>query len=135
MPNWCFFAPDPAEHDYRLLYRVIGLRGVYSGWRSESEIAERRWYHTVWCPGRRSDKALFDMCAEFLHEVGHRPERATRTAVYAALRGRVWTRVRRYENSRTQAFQFAVVRCSGYAGGDTEFLYLSPLCVLTTAEA
>ncbi|NYH79919.1 hypothetical protein FHR84_003268 [Actinopolyspora biskrensis] len=130
LPDWCFFAPEPAQHDYRLLYRVVDIRGAVSAWRWESGIAERRWYHALWCPQRRSDKALFDACAEFLEETAAEPRRAVRAPAHTALRELTRDRVRHHEDLRTQAFQFALVRCPGYAELEPEFLYLSHLCVL-----
>lgn len=138
LPNWCFFAPHPARHDFRLMYRTVDIRGDLSEWEFDSAVVERCPHHMLWFPERREAKALFDVCQEFLTILGRPRESDERTTpVYRLLCSRVERRVRRTTDPiGTQAFQFALVRSAGYEDedGGPEHLYTSRLQVLAPPE-
>lgn len=117
IPNWRFFAPEPARHDFHVVYRTVSGDGVVSAWRDASPPAARRWRHAAYFPERRRDKALSDVCAE----VGVRAARGdVSTAVpYRILREFVAATVRHGVAETAGAeemsgFQFALIRYSGY---------------------
>lgn len=41
IPDWRFFAPNPALHDFHVLHRVVLAGGDATPWRLSSELAER----------------------------------------------------------------------------------------------
>ncbi|WP_407287029.1 hypothetical protein [Streptomyces sp. BP-8] len=65
IPNWRFFAPNPARYAYHLLYRTLSTSGEQSRWRPASEITVRTRTQAVWFPRRRESKAVFDLCGQF----------------------------------------------------------------------
>lgn len=60
VPQWNFFAPRPAQHDYVLLYRDQLEDGSITDWTQVSVIAPRRIWSIIWNPRKRDNKALFD---------------------------------------------------------------------------
>lgn len=66
VPNWRFFAPTPAQHDFAVYTRPLAPDGRPTVWTRPRPIPERRLIHAVWFPGRRADKALFDLCGDLL---------------------------------------------------------------------
>jgi len=70
VPNWRFFAPEPAQHDFHILHRVLTAEGEQTPWLETSHIAPRAWVQMVWFPARRREKALVDICNELLMVMG-----------------------------------------------------------------
>lgn len=67
IPNWRFFAPNPAVEDQHFLYRLASAdRERHTEWRAAYEIEPRRLLHAVWFPGRRHEKAIFDVAGTLL---------------------------------------------------------------------
>lgn len=66
IPDWRFFAPHPAEHEYRLLYRDMGGDEALTSWQEIDLSMRRSALHLVWAPHRRLEKALFDATSELL---------------------------------------------------------------------
>ena len=64
VPDWRFFAPTPARHDYHLLFRDRLSDGAVTEWQEISIGRHRRWYGFLWNPHRRDRKALFDLTTE-----------------------------------------------------------------------
>lgn len=61
LPLWTFFAPNPGQSDYHLVYRDRLADGGLSEWH-EIEISEpRRAYSCFWNPEKRSKKVLSDV--------------------------------------------------------------------------
>jgi len=64
VPNWRFFAPLPARHDYNVLFRGRDASGVIEEWQEESFSVPRSIEHLLWHPVRRTEKAIFDVASE-----------------------------------------------------------------------
>lgn len=131
IPNWRFFAPEPAQHDYHLLYRTLSTTGQESPWKSASQINARTWGQVVWFPGRRQEKAVFDICNEIVGLVGKKDVKIVDTAGYGLLRDFVIRQIRENDDERNQAlegFQFLVVQYSGHDDSeDPKYAFISPL--------
>ncbi|WP_019202182.1 DUF5819 family protein [Tsukamurella sp. 1534] len=117
IPNWRFFAPEPARHDFHVVYRVATAGGTVSPWADASPPAARRWRHAVFFPERRRDKALSDVCTEV--GIGASRGDVSDAVPYRLLRGFVGSAVRREHGGRTgqdavTGFQFALIRYPGY---------------------
>lgn len=127
VPNWRFFAPEPAVHDYRVLHRVLYDDGTPSDWQDTHEIAARTWRNCFWFPERRRDKALIDICNELLTHVQQlAPDALPGTVAYRLLRGFVERAVRSQEQTPVEGFQFLVVRDCGHdVEPDPEYLLVS----------
>src|SRR5262245_58660337 len=69
VPDWRFFAPQPATGDFHLLYRDQTEEGHVTDWVEISIGIPRRWWNVVWNPGRRQRKAMFDLATELAREV------------------------------------------------------------------
>ncbi|KPH97806.1 hypothetical protein OK074_6381 [Actinobacteria bacterium OK074] len=116
MPNWKFFAPSPATHDYHVLYRTLDAEDTTSPWHPLDVGADRTPSQLVWFPTRRSGKALFDLVAEIRSVLDLGFTAATRTPAYVILVERV--RAVLDEQGRTppyvQGFQLAIARAPGH---------------------
>jgi hypothetical protein len=139
VPNWRFFAPEPAQHDFHLLYRVLSTDGEQSPWREALQIAARRWLHAVWYPDRRRDKAMFDVCTELLRSMAAPARDVTLAPAYQLLADFVESSIRAQHGDRAmpQGFQFLVARHSGHdAEHDPDYIMTSPFIPLVArAEA
>ncbi len=61
LPYWTFFAPNPGQSDYHLVYRDRFTDGTLGDWQ-EIEITERRTlWSFVWNPEKRRRKILSDV--------------------------------------------------------------------------
>ena len=71
IPNWRFFAPNPAVEDQHFLYRLANEDHTeHTQWREVYSIVPRRLVHAFWFPGRRIEKAVFDVASTLLHNSG-----------------------------------------------------------------
>ena len=138
IPNWRFFAPEPARHDFQVLHRVLTADGQQTQWRLTSRIAPRSWRHVVWFPDRRRDKALFDIFLELLmvkEEGGHD---VSRIAAYRLLRDFVEHAVRDEHDGGAlpQGFQFVVAQDAGHdEEQEPAYLLVSEFCGLAGPSA
>lgn len=66
IPEWEFFAPIPGQQDYYVLYQDKYNDGTLTHWTEVKSAPQRGWWNMVWNPGRRGNKALFDLVHEFL---------------------------------------------------------------------
>jgi hypothetical protein len=116
IPNWRFFAPEPAQHDFQILHRVLSADGEQSPWRQTRRFASRAWAHMIWFPDRRHDKALFDICNELLMAKGTGVRDVSRTAPYRLLRDFVAYTVRQEHagGEMPQGFQFVIAQDAGH---------------------
>ncbi|MGP3947278.1 hypothetical protein [Streptomyces sp. 7N604] len=137
IPNWRFFAPEPARHDFHLLFRTLSVTDEESPWKAASRIHERKWRQVVWFPGRRQEKGVFDTCNEIVGVVGKKDVKIVDTAVYRLLRDFVIRRIREEEDERHAAikgFQFLVVQYSGHDDSeDPQYAFISPFVPLNSA--
>ncbi|MGK5530476.1 hypothetical protein [Streptomyces sp. URMC 129] len=135
IPNWRFFAPQPARHDFHLLYRTISAAGEESPWQAASEVVRRNWTHMVWFPGRRQEKAIFDVCSELTGLVGAKSAKVAEAPGYRLLRNFVRRHLRetaaRENAPDVSGFQFLVVRYSGHDHSEEpQFSFVSPFIPL-----
>jgi hypothetical protein len=134
IPDWRFFAPNPAQHDVHVLYRAVLPGGETTGWELSSEFATRSWRDFAWLPDRRRDKGLFDICVTMGRMIQSDGAGLTESIPYLLLRNFVARAVgKRYAGqARPCGFQFAMVRHTGYdEDQDLEYLLVSPYIELT----
>ncbi len=114
IPNWRFFAPEPAVHDFHLLYRIRDLDGRVGEWADAFSVEERRWRHAIWFPARRREKAVFDVCIDLMG-LGARPLEQRASAPSHRLVAAAIRRMLRTRGVRDVAeFQFMLVLYTGY---------------------
>lgn len=126
IPNWRFFAPVPARHDFDVLHRSRDAHGEVTPWREESFTVPRAVLQVLWHPRRRIEKAIFDVASE-LFQVSRdlRDPRAIQLSVsYLSLLNHVSHRVRHPTGARE--VQFLVGRSAAYEPTiDPQLLFLS----------
>ncbi|MFF3258414.1 hypothetical protein ACFYWO_04460 [Streptomyces sp. NPDC002932] len=115
IPNWRFFAPNPAVEDQHFLYRLANEdKSEHTEWRQAYSISPRRMIHTFWFPGRRFEKAVFDVTSALSYNPGAMTPRdeasrkATRRLVNDFVRHRI------APETGFPYFQVLVVRYPGY---------------------
>jgi hypothetical protein len=129
LPNWRFFAPTPAMHDYHFLYRTLGADGTTSRWEALDVIEGRKPWQIAWFPTRRPEKAVFDICSEILHVLDKGFAVVTRTSAYRTLTEylRAGLRARGETPETVRGFQFALARATGYdTSQEPEMVFVSP---------
>ncbi|MEU7618724.1 hypothetical protein AB0B27_21880 [Micromonospora rifamycinica] len=127
--NWRFFAPEPAQHDFHVLHRVLTADGTQTRWVETTHIPRRHWRQVVWFPERRQDKAIFDICADLIAHLGTPGVEITATPPYEVLRDFVAHAVRRqYAGADVpRGFQFVIARSAGYdESHQPDYLLVSP---------
>lgn len=125
IPNWRFFAPNPASMDFHLIVR-FSIAGEISEWAEIRGIPERRIVQSVWFPSRRIDKGLFDVIGRFFGTLDDLPFHYTEVPDYAILRNYVSNHISEIVGPKAESFQFAIVRDAGYdATVDAEPLFIS----------
>jgi hypothetical protein len=136
IPNWRFFAPEPARHDFHVLHRVLSVDGVETPWVETSRIAPRVWTQAFWHPGGRGHKAVFDVCHDLVRHMQTPELDLTRTPAYRVLQDFVEGTVRASYAGRQlpQGLQFTIARHTGYdQEQDPEFILVSRFVPLTEA--
>lgn len=126
IPNWRFFAPVPARHDFNVLYRVRRANGVVAAWREESFAVRRSLLQIFWHPRRRIEKALFDVASE-LFQVSRElrdPEAIQLTVSYLSLLNHL-SHVVAHPDDATEV-QFLIARSAEYEPDlEPQLLFLS----------
>jgi hypothetical protein len=129
IPNWRFFAPEPAVHDFRVLHRHLDADGTVSAWRETTVLHRRVARQMVWFPDRRRDKAISDICNEVITQLNSTDLDVTRLPSYRLLRDLVGT-VLTAETAGgppPAGFQFLVARNGGYDEDiEPDYLFASP---------
>ncbi|MCX4909695.1 hypothetical protein [Streptomyces sp. NBC_00878] len=64
LPISTFFAPRPGNTDSHLLVRDKLADGSVTHWAEYPLIEPRRLRHMIWHPGRRTEKAMFDVFSQ-----------------------------------------------------------------------
>jgi hypothetical protein len=134
IPNWRFFAPNPAQHDFQVVHRVLTADGTQTPWQQTTRNPPRSWQRTIWAPDRRREKAIFDICSELLMAKGAGVRDVSGTSAYRVLRDFVEGSVRREFTGRDlpQGFQFLIARSAGHDHGeDPTYLLVSEFQPLT----
>ncbi|MDG9703534.1 hypothetical protein [Streptomyces sp. DH37] len=126
VPNWKFFAPNPATHDYHYLYRTLDEKRETSSWIELDLIQKRRMTQAFWFSSRRTEKAVFDICSAIIKSIA-KGEDPTGSPPYRVLSEFIRRQIRDTRNvSDVRGFQFAVVRATGHdESEDPEVLYVS----------
>ena len=131
LPNWRFFAPNPAMHDTHVLYRTLAHDGSVGAWDVALEPSPRVWWNMVFHPGRRNEKAIFDVVESIIIAILTAPlEVVERRTPFKLLHAFVARKVRADAGAGPlpEGVQIAVVRHTGYDDeGDTEYLMVSKL--------
>jgi hypothetical protein len=130
IPNWRFFAPEPAVHDFRVLHRHLDGTGAASSWRETTSLHRRTVGQMVWFPDRRRDKAISDICNEVITQLNSTDIDVTRLPAYRLLRDLVGTVLAAEapgDGPPAVGFQFLVARNGGYDESiEPEYLFASP---------
>ncbi|MEE1938334.1 hypothetical protein V1L54_02720 [Streptomyces sp. TRM 70361] len=115
IPNWRFFAPTPATDDQHFLYRLASEdRTEHTEWREVYPVTPRRLVHAVWFPGRRIEKAIFDVASTLVHNT------AAMTPLHKEAKQAAYRLVNDFVRKRITPepgyplFQVMLVRYSGY---------------------
>ena len=85
VPEWKFFAPNPAQGDYHLLYRDQLPDGTVTPWTEIMLAQTRCWWNAAWNPGKRPNKALFDAVIELGSEAKLHPQVLVTSVCYLTL--------------------------------------------------
>lgn len=130
IPNWRFFAPEPAVHDFRVLHRHLAGTGAASPWRETTSLHRRTAGQMLWFPDRRRDKAISDICNEVITQLNSTDIDVTRLPCYRLLRDLVGTVLAAEapdDGPPAVGFQFLVARNGGYDESiEPEYLFASP---------
>ncbi len=114
LPNWRFFAPEPAMADYHILHRVLDADDDVSPWIETHVIAPRKLSHVLWFPDRRVDKGVFDATSELLGLLPHGEATVLASPAYQLMVGFVRARIDREPHPPLSGFQFLIARAGGY---------------------
>ncbi len=135
VPNWRFFAPEPAQHDYHVLHRVLRADDTPSPWAETTTISPRSWGHAVFFPDRRREKALFDLASELTALMMDPRIDVRRTVPFELLRDAVELKVRAEEaDPLPRGFQFLLARHTGHdEEPEPDYLFASPYIPLGPA--
>ena len=137
VPNWRFFAPEPAQHDFHLLHRVLtagGERDAVGGDAADHAalVAPRRVVPGP--PARQGDVRHLQRA----HHADGRPQLdLAATSPFRLLRDFVELQVRREYAQRPapQGFQFLIARHTGHdADHEPDYLLASPFVRLGRGE-
>ncbi|MFK3672432.1 hypothetical protein ACI2IX_19875 [Leifsonia aquatica] len=143
LPNWRFFAPEPAQHDYHILHRTLDDEENESAWTETYTVTPRKAHHIVWFPDRRTDKALFDAISEVLPTLQKKQEFVTSRPAYRAIENFVRHRLTAGQRPLV-GFQFMVVSSTGFEYAlaedpstvtEPEEILISPFIPLQPQEA
>ncbi len=129
VPNWRFFAPNPAQHDNHLVYRLQLADGEFTDWRLVDTQTRRRWWKVFVHPGRRRTKSIGDLITMLLGTMASYPMATIEASgAYRLLRGFIHREIHRRpeDDGEHRGFQFAIVRYSGYDDEpDIEYVFVS----------
>jgi len=116
VPNWRFFAPEPSQHDFHVLHRVLTADDEETPWIQTTEITPRAWTQMFWFPSRRREKALFDLASDLMVVMAQTSAPVTVVPAYWTLADIVAHRVHAdYDGQEPpQGFQFLIARHTGY---------------------
>jgi hypothetical protein len=69
LPAWYFFAPTPVTYNVFLVYRVAYEDGQSSVWQQVAFHEQRMWWHCIWNPKKRMNKAFFDLMKDLIDHI------------------------------------------------------------------
>lgn len=138
IPNWRFFAPNPAVHDFRLAHRLLLEDGSSTEWIDTKTVPRRSWFNTVWFPSRRRDKAITDMSNSLIERMDERNTLVEESLAYKSLRNLVRGVVAAdlgTESPRPNGFQFALGRDAGYDDSEEPTVFFTSRFELWSADS
>jgi hypothetical protein len=128
LPDWRFFAPEPAQYDFVLLRRELDASGVETPWQVVLDGIPRAWRHSLWFPRRRLDKGVHDACDQIARHLNLLGDDGTSAPAYALMRGLVEQSVAGEYQGRPppRGFQFLIGRFAGHDRSEKpQYIYLS----------
>lgn len=136
IPNWRFFAPEPAVHDFHLLFRTSNHSEVVSQWREAFTVTPRRLQHAVWFPERRREKAVFDLSIDLLGLVGANSEARRKAPSHQLAENAIRRKIESSGNaSNVKSFQFMIVLFTGYdESGSPDYRFVSDEIIFNATE-
>lgn len=135
-PNWCFFAPTPAQHDFQFYYRTLSEAEETSEWIPLEVIAGRRLRQIAWYPERRAEKAIFDLGTEVLRHLDKGFGPAGTLPSYRLLCSHLGDVIAASGGAPAKGFQFSLTRNAGYdTSEEPEVLFVSPYTPLSRTPA
>jgi len=127
LPNWRFFAPEPAQNDLHLLHRTLSLDGEESDWEETHQTTRRRPTHFIWFPDRRTDKGLFDAVADLMAVAPRGEDHLLASPAYRTISAFVRRRIRKATHHPIAGYQFMLATSTGYdETNEPEELLVSP---------
>jgi hypothetical protein len=69
LPAWYFFAPRPVTYHLHILYRDEYEDGFITSWKKVTFSEKRKWWHFVWNPKKRLNKAFFDIFKDLMDHI------------------------------------------------------------------
>ncbi|WGD37474.1 hypothetical protein [Lysinibacter sp. HNR] len=114
LPNWRFFAPEPAQNDYHLLHRTLDREEKESPWQDTYSVTPRKVRHIAWFPDRRTDKGLFDVISEIIPTLQKSQDFITTRPAYRILENFIRHRLNATTGAALVGFQFMIVSSTGY---------------------
>ena len=137
LPDWRFFAPEPGQHDYHVLHRVLTADDEVTPWQltladPRRPGHQRSWKDLFWHPDLRHNKALFDVCRGLAIHINEGRD-LTQTFQYRLLRDFVERTVRaQYLSQEPPAgCQFMIAQYTGYDDDhEPGYLMVSPFIAL-----
>jgi hypothetical protein len=115
IPNWRFFAPNPAIHDNRVAHRALLADGTTTEWTDTRLIPARSWWNAVWFPHRRRDKGITDMVGTITECLIGRTVPPELTTAYRCLSSLVREEVgRQFPADDIVGYQFVIGSDAGY---------------------
>jgi len=122
IPKWTFFAPNPGQHDYHVVYRDYdGQDQPLSVW-CELLVHQRRPISTAfWNPDKRYRKAIIDCCQSIVQD---KVENAPLTIPYLLLLNVVMSR---FPSAGARSRNYAVIATRRLASTPPELVLLSEM--------
>lgn len=134
LPNWRFFAPDPAQSDFHILHRTLSREGAESDWVETRRTTPRKPSHVVWFPDRRTDKGLFDAVADLMAVVPQGEAQILASPAYRTIAAFVRRRITDTTTYPIDGYQFMLATSTGYdESNEPEELLTSPYIPLENA--
>lgn len=114
LPNWRFFAPEPAQNDFQLLFRTLSVDDEESEWIQASSPAPRRIVQSIWFPSRRRDKGVFDAVVDLVTHFRD-PRTALSSPPNRVLCALIEDEIRtRHAAGSVQGYQYKIDLSAGY---------------------
>lgn len=134
LPNWRFFAPVPAMHDYHVFYRTMDGNATATDWKELSQITPRSPMQVAFFPNRRREKGLFDAAAEIIRVIGDGAAAITNIPAYQLLLN-YSVKTATQNDPDAHGLQFCLVQYTGHdETTEPEILFASPYVSLKPAN-